>query len=336
MTTPYRLWFISETRPETPDEIHSSNQMISWGLLSGLAKLSHISVSHCRTQPRDYDVTGVDWDASINNQEPVDFTLIHSYTPAPIFDKLDIIRAKTSRQVLWMSECPHSLFDHSFTFLPFDGCDQISFPAPLDLLNNSMVGIKKLPGSILLDHAWGWSNDGSKYKDGAEPDPNLWCSRLYEWLYSLKDSVVIGQLERPTHEELANLNVPNWVQKIPGAFYPEYLRMTAPYENFIMTHPGSYEHSIIDMAARGIRVLVPTPTERHSHRDGWAIVMAGNPFAPWDTISRLNLPVFSGRNDLLYHLNRPRTSNDQKDHLCTDLSKVAIRIDTYCQKVLNE
>jgi hypothetical protein len=331
MVKPYHLWLISETKPESPDEIHSSNQMIAWGLLSGFSKLPHVILTHCRTQPRDYDVTGTDWKAALDAQPPVDFTLVHSYTPAPIFEHMSLIRAKTSRQVMWMSELPYNIFDYSFTFLPCSGNgEQIPLPALCDVLNASMAGVKKLPGSVLLDHAWGWT-DGSKC-DGE--DPNLWCNRLYQWLAPHKDLRVVAQLERPAHEEMAGITIPNWVRRVPGAFYPDYLRATAPYENFVMTHPGSYEHSIIDMAARGIRVLVPSPTVNHMHRDGWAVVNAGRHFAPQDTITRLGLPIFRNREEFLSLLNTPFDGSGW-GKLCTDLPQMAARIDAHCQQVLN-
>lgn len=328
---PYRLWLISETKPESPDEIHSSNQMIAWGLLTGFAQLPHVAVTHSRTQPREQDVQGKEWEAEIEAAPDADFTLIHSYTPAPIFDKMPLIRQKTRGQILWMSECPYPHMDHCFTFLPFFGSEQILFPALLPVMNESMVGVQRMPGSILLDHAWGWA-EGHKYRGG--PDPNLWCTRLYKWLEPWKDLIVVGQLERPEHERLAGITIPDWVRRVPGAFYPEYLRATAPYENFIMTHPGSYEHSIIDMVARGIRVLVPTPTVRHVHRDGWAIVQAGRPFAPLDTIARFQLPMFSSKSELLDTLNTPFNGSSWRE-LCTDMSAVAKQVDSYCQKVLN-
>jgi len=51
---------------------------------------------------------------------------------------------------------------------------------------------------------------------------------------------------------------PPWVRSIREAIYPSYLAETAPFETFLVTHPGSYEHSIIDMAARGSQVFVPS------------------------------------------------------------------------------
>ena len=133
----------------------------------------------------------------------------------------------------------------------------------LEVLDNSLVGVEKLPGSVLFDHAWGWVEGYNNYVGSV---PNLWLNRLYEWFQGYGGTV--AQMESLLNEERAKISVPDWVHKVPKAGYPEYLKLTAPYENFIVTHVGSYEHSIIDMAARGIRVLVPTPTVLTTTRMG--------------------------------------------------------------------
>jgi len=327
MTKPYSLLLISENKPNSPSNIHSSNHMITWGLWTELSKLPHITLIYQKAYPDD-DVDS--WRARLATQQ-VDFTLVHSYTPGPIFDEMSTIRGNTKREVMWISEYTHPVFDYNFTFLPCGGnSEQIPLPALRQVLADSMVGVEKIKGSVLLDHHWSWS--GGYAIDG--PNPNLWCQRLYEWLEPLKDWVAVGQMESVNHERISGVPIPDWVRRVPNAFYPEYLHSTAPYENFVMTHPGSYEHSIVDMAARGIRVFVPTPTVLHKHKDGWEVIYGGETFAPKDTIHRLNLSTFSSREELLTRLDTP-FDGSKWGNRCTDIPEIATQIDSHCQKVLN-
>lgn len=323
----YRLRLISHNKPDVPALIHSSNQMIGWGLWSEFSKLDHIILRYYKSELTN-GVTPEEWKTGLSDMDEVDFTLIHSYTPGPIFAEMETVRAKTKHQVLWVSEQPFRGMDKCFTFLPFGGTEQIPLPAPLNVLDTSLTGVQKLPGSVLLDHAWGWIPGYDNFE--GDP-PNLWLNRFYDWLKDYDGAV--GQMESPVNEKMSNIVIPDWVQKIPNSFYPEYLKLTAPFENFVMTHPGSYEHSIIDMAARGIRVLVPTPTMPHYHVDGWAIQRGGEPFAPLDTIDRLNLQTFSSKEDLLSILKTPVKGVDGSKF--TSMAKAVSIIDTHCQRVLN-
>lgn len=312
----YNLLIVTENKPNTSDGIHCSNQMIGWGLWEAFRDYPHVQLEYRNAN-------------NLTDIPETDFTLVHSYTPGEVFHRLSDLRVKTRQQMMWISEMFCSSFDYCFTFLPQPGCEQVPLPAPKDLLDASMVGVTKLKGSVLLDHHWSWT-DGYTING---PNPNLWCARLYEWLESIKDWTVIGQMESPNHERISGVPIPSWVKRIPNSFYHEYLKATAPYENFIMTHPGSYEHSIVDMAARGIQVLVPTPTVTHKHRDGWEVVPGGTPFAPQDTIDRLKLPTFSTREQLLSLLDRSH-DGDWRAYACTDMPEIARQIDAHCKRVL--
>ena len=115
--TPYSLLLISENKPNSPDEIHSSNQMITWGLWSELSKLPHITMNYQKAYPDGYPDGDVEsWRMRLATQQ-VDFTLVHSYTPGPIFDEMPTVRNNTRREVMWISEYTHPVFDYNFTFL---------------------------------------------------------------------------------------------------------------------------------------------------------------------------------------------------------------------------
>jgi len=87
-------------------------------------------------------------------------------------------------------------------------------------------------------------------------------------------------------------------------------------------HPGSYEHSIIDMAARGIRVLVPQ--------------IDGKPFIHPELVEALRLATFGSETDLDDLLNAtPHQAtlldDGQPYH---DLAEIAAQIDAYCQEAM--
>lgn len=326
----YHLRLISYNKPNTPDLIHSSNQMIGWGVWSEFSKLNHVSLHYYESDFID-DISPVEWKTGVSNMDEVDFTLIHSYIPGPIFSEMEVVRSKTKHQVLWISECPFPGMDYCFTFLPssIPNSEQIPLPTPTNILDASLIEVQKLPRSILLDHAWGWEPGYDNF-DG-DP-PNLWIKRFYEWFKDYDG--IVGQMESPINEKMSNIVIPDWIKKVPNSFYEEYLKCTASFENFVMTHPGSYEHSIIDMAARGIRVLVPTPTVPHYHKEGWAIQRGGDPFAPFDTIKRLNLETFSSKEELLSILKTPIKEVDKSKF--TSMAEVVRKIDAHCQRVLSE
>jgi glycosyltransferase involved in cell wall biosynthesis len=293
---PYRLLLASDDKPDDPKDIFLSYQMMNWGLWKEFSRLSHVTLLY--QEGRE----------PIQAMDPVDYTLIHSCFGMPIYRNMETLRKLTRKQVLNFIELPLAKsegVDHNFTYLaPRDKTftDQIPFPAIRSLLDESTRGVKKWPGSILIDHPW---------KVGA-----CWNERLWEWLEPLKKSRIVGQLRRPEHEKEM---LPSWIQSIPLSNYPDYLKSTAPYENFILTHLGSYEHSVIDMAARGIRVLVPVNKN-------------GATFAPREVVSGLKLSTFSSKEELMALLAQPVKNNGWRADLCTDMPEVVARIDAYCQK----
>ena len=295
---PYRLLILSLPIPTTPEGIRCSVEMLAYGLWRDFAKLGHV---HLQFQ----NVAG-----PLTVTEPVDFVLVHSYFSVALDERLWELRPFTRREILCCMECPmrRPLADHCFTFLPADGvtyAEQIRCPCIGDLIDDYRG--EKTPGSVLLDHVWG------PY-DGTDND---WSNRLYDWLKS--GYRWVAQLRRGGHDEKHHF--PPGIIQIAERGYPQYLSATAGYENFIVTHPGSYEHSVIDMAARGTRVLVP--------------LQAGKPFVPQALVDDLHLPVFGSRKELLDILSDPIEQQDVRHTVCTDMPEVVQRIDGYCQRVLS-
>jgi hypothetical protein len=299
---PYSLTLYSVNKPDDIDGIHASQHMIGYGLWSEFSILPHVNLRYCNTI------------APYIDQTPVDFTLIHDCFDSPIYQRLPAVRQATRGKIMVIMEWPYQgpdteLVDLNFTFLPlfWARTEFVQFPCLRSVLTAETVA-EKLSGSILLDHVWA----------PIEQTPQNWCPRLYEWLAPFAESRKIGQLTRNGHQQAEHF--PPWVDRVSESFYREYLRRTATYETFILTHPGSFEHSIFDMVGRGIRVLVP--------------VHEGVSFANPSIVAGLNLPTFSSQAELVALLTQPWSMETIRTDLMTDMSAIVGQINAYCQENL--
>jgi hypothetical protein len=269
--------------------------MMTWALFSELSKLSHISV----------EFQGVH-EPLIETQ--YDFVLCHCCFGEPMFEKLIEIRKHTKYKTILFMEIPvkKEYIDYCFTYLPpadRSYCEEISLPCLSDVLDKHNK--KKTSGTILLDHIWApyWGTE-------KELSP-----QLHQWLGDCREQFTISQLKRSGCENMENF--PDWITPLPEKRYVEYLDATAHFNTYILTHPGSYEHSVIDMVYRGTRTLVP--------------VINGVPFIPRATIDKLDLETFSNKDELLLLLNKPITVRDRRK-MFTSMTSVANRIDSYCRR----
>ena len=306
----YRLLFVSLCKPDRPEGIFCSNHMIAWGLWEAFSLMPHVVL--------DYQ----DSDSPLTAQGPWDFVLIHAYFGSPIYEALSTIHQRT-RQVLLVQKISHDSphIDHHFTFLTphVARATHIGIPSLKSLLAATIR--PKHPGSVLLDHAW---------LPYAGTDFN-WCPRLRQWLHDRMAAQLIRSPDSYAAQRCAQLlrsgctseeHLPPGWQAIAETGYPQYLEATAHFQNFIVTHPGSYEHSIIDMAARGIRVLVPQ--------------IDGKPFIHPELVEALRLATFGSETDLDDLLNAtPHQAtlldDGQPYH---DLAEIAAQIDAYCQEAM--
>jgi hypothetical protein len=304
MVKNYSLRLISNNKPDTPSGICSSNQMIAWGLWSEFSKHPHVTLSYYNdSQGQGGWASG---EQSFNELPEVDFTLIHTYAPVTIFTEA---KKKTKHEVMWLSELPYTGMDHNFTFLPSTWSEQVPLPILRDLIEEYTIA-EKTPGSILLDHSI--PRQFANYAN--------WSGRLLEWLAPTHVARQVCQQRRVEWESDEDRNIPEWVSSLFPVPYPKFLKATASFETFIMTHPGTYEHQIIDMVARGIRVLVP--------------VEGGLPFAPQDTINRLGLETFATREGLLSLLNSPASKPPFSFDSCTSMPEMVATVDQHCQQCL--
>ena len=301
MRSPYSLTLVSSGKPDVPGGITNSVQMIGWGLWREFSKLPHVSLSYCDAY---FPVLGA---------APSDFAIAHCYFDAPIFKDAGALRSLASRGVanFMETDLPGSLVDYNFCFRPRSEWadrsapgDVVAFPFVSDLLGS---GAALRPGSVLIDHPW----------FGADNDPFL--RDLYDWLEPLSTHAEVAQLKRSGSTERS---FPSWVRAIPEMNYADYLAETAGFENFVVTHRESYGHSVVDMAARGARVLVP--------------MRSGATFCPASTVDALQLCAFSTRDEFLALLRAPHVAEDcrWRRGMMTDMPEAVARVDAYFQKVL--
>lgn len=296
MKQPYNLLLCSSITKK-PEDITCSVHMNSYGLMNEFSKLNHVTFDQC---------DGFD---TFNKDGEWDFVLIHMYFDKPIFNYLSTLRKSVKHKIMLIMECPNRNpeLDQEFVFNEvFYGWDKVTIiknPIVSNLINLTSH-IKKEPNSILIDHVWFGDKVSKDHSD-----------MIYDWLSPLKDGRLISQLGRGVFEKQEHF--PNWISKIPESNYITYLENTAKYENFILTHPGSYEHSVIDMASRGCRVIVP--------------VMDGKSFCPKCVVESLNLPVFSTR-DQLHNILSVSPPKDYDKSAFNDFSNIVAILDEYCQK----
>jgi hypothetical protein len=299
---PYSLLLVSWLKPDSLEGIRNSNQMLAYGLWSEFSRLSHVTLAY-QDSEEPVDVAG----------PRCDVALLHCFLQRPIFHQIPQLRSRVSGALIGFSELPTPDCDIQFTFLDSGRSDAIHLPCPClaDLLREHTRS--KRPGTILLDHAWG---PYLKMRSSAD-----WSSRIQEWL--LRDdgpaaaTGMVYQLDRAGQGGERH----NSITPIPEASYRAYLQMTERMETFIVTHRGSYEHSVIDMAARGTRVLVPESD--------------GAPFIPRELVARLGLETFKNRGDLENLLAHPKPPDPQTVlRHCTDMPQVVSIIDRTIQGLL--
>jgi hypothetical protein len=99
--------------------------------------------------------------------------------------------------------------------------------------------VPKLPGTVMLDHCC------CVYVQ-------CWVHAIEKWLEQYKDEFkVFRQVQFNSEYD----EIMPYVTPVPERGLTEYLEATDSIETYIVTHPESYGFSLIDMVARGIRVL---------------------------------------------------------------------------------
>jgi|GEM_PF-6572502 len=208
---------------------HFSVEAFTDRLWSSFAELKHVELE-------TYDIRNVPaWRSS-----RAEVCLVHCYA-----EDFRAHGAELARQFMVTSsfmEIPYNVM------IPFVFCRGAGISREILVSYPSLVDIDDSPSlsdKILLDHWW----PGNK---GPVTD------ELYRHLELLGETFEVYQFERHCPEL-----IPSWVQRIETCPFDQYVQRTAGFRFFVMTHPGSYNGSVVDMAARRCWVLalrgVPLP-----------------------------------------------------------------------------
>ena len=317
---PYSI-FIVGYPAEHPHEISSCFSMLTYGLTKAFKKLPYVTVNtenvikdynplqkyFSTTLPR-YDLTKV---------PPVDFIIAINYSA--FFNQqgtVEYLRTKCKKFVSFL-EVPVTA---DFCFVLRTAIYKIPLThqklLPPIYLPEFTHNIPKEPNSILLDHlCLYWI---------ANPR-NEWSQKIWEWLSDLKDKYKIYCLvDADRTDAFGNPHqvqmklLPKFITPIFATNYVDYMNKTSKMENFIVTHHGSYNFSVVDMASRGTRVFAPTT------------------FVPKENVTTFKLRTFNTKQDLLTLIQQPidRAFHDNQINSCISIDKVAETMDGEFQKWL--
>jgi len=286
----------------------SSREMLIAGLKYEFKQLKHIKLYHL---PITYQQT-IHNNLFINNVPKVDFLLIRLYTSSSIIKNIEKIRNKIKYQICSFIEHPQEMMDFSFGYLRNNNPDcYIAFPYSKEF----MINKSKTPKTILLDNNIGTRCDISK--------------KISRWLQPLiKENYKIYQLtKKETHKSF--IKPADFIEPITMCNYKKYMNLTSQIETFIQTHPGSYEHSIIDMVGRGIKTLIPINQPEFR---------GIGTFIPSEIVKDLELPTFNTQKELLKLIKTPTNINlwNSKIKKMTEMKQVIQIIDNHFQNILNK
>jgi hypothetical protein len=107
---------------------------------------------------------------------------------------------------------------------------------------------------VLLDHSW-----IDEARTAARDQ--RWTTAVQQGLNGWSKSHDVAQLVRNNVPTIA----PRHVRLIDHQPFARYMELTAHFDYFVLTHHGSYNGSIVDMAARGATVLAPRGMARPAH-----------------------------------------------------------------------
>lgn len=211
-----------------------SAEFFSEELFDRFAKLPHVTLRAHHFCDEAYPVS--------------DVALVHGYSDTPAVRGVAKLKQRVGYTAWFMETYDAPGFDHYWFYNPDMNRDRadVSFvPAPVvgDYYRRSV----KLPGSLLLDH------DLELFPAAGNPEFD-WNRTLWAVLerYRSRFSRICQLARGPCPQR------PDWIEVLPVQSHQDYLAATAGFESFVCTHAGSYNHSAVDMAVRGTRVIVPS------------------------------------------------------------------------------
>lgn len=289
------------------EESLTSLERFSDSLLENFLKLKHV------------DLRVVDFDCSTqHNLEKTfekipksDFLLTSLYTKN-VTSNGHLAKEKVNYKACIFLENKMSSWDYSFGHLRENPSEcHIAYPCSKRFFKYK----EKKPKTILLDD----HNQEIGFGKDISVEITDWLTELVDQGYKLY------QLTKK--DDMPNSKI---IEPIFKCNYKEYMEKTSEIESFIMTHPGSYEHSVVDMVARGIRVLVPIDQgifKRCDKTEG---------FVPIEIIKDFELGTFKNKEQLINLIKKPIDNSKTEKHISmmTDMEEAVLTIDKVFQDII--
>ena len=171
-----------------------------------------------------------------------DVILVHDYVWHLPKSMLEYLRSRCRLLCSFLEIDPGQPYEVAFTLVPCGtGEREVVLPYVVERKVGGAIS-RKVPGSVLIDHCWQEFRYGMPQWERTQEVVDLLAG----------SSRRVGRLIRSADEE--DLLAPG-MEALGVMPFRDYLRRTAPYESFVVTHKGSYNGSIVDMAVRGVRVV---------------------------------------------------------------------------------
>lgn len=288
-----------------PLKSQSCFELITCSLYHEFKKFPHVEVYTAELypdfieQPHKFDQLKPDTDFVIyidyNNSDKMPFNKIR-----------EITRCK---KIVSLSEVVFRNVDWCFYFTEINGHihdiknrTKIVGPYNKDILLNHLKKNK-----IVIDHYW---------HQTLGIGPTDWTLRISDWLQEVKLEYEIYRMIRFGSEEKKHAK--EYEKILEHLPYQKFISATNDAQTFIVTHRESYGYGIIDMIARGIRVITPP-----------GLLMD-------DLVNQLDIPIFKNRQELLSLIRQePDESWNARINKCTDYSKISHIIDSKFQEYLS-
>lgn len=290
------------------EESTNSLRRYSTGLLEHFLKLNHV----------DLKVVQFDWKTERNQEKTFekipkcDFLLTALYT-LNVLNNHNLAKEKVNYKTSTFLENKSS-WDYSFGNLRESSPEcYIPYPCSKRLLKYK----EKIPKTILLDD----HNPEVGFGKDMSVQIMSWLEKFVDNGYKIYQLTKKGDMP---HSEI--------IEPIFKCNYKEYMEKTSEIETFIMTHPGAYENSVIDMAPRGTRVLVPIDQgtfKRYDKTEG---------FIPMEIINDFELGTFKNKEELINLIEKPVDNSKIEKYISmmTDMEEVVSIIDKTFQNILSK
>lgn len=175
-----------------------------------------------------------------------DFALIHAYTDKA-FNYVSLLKNKVKKSCYFMENYEKGLdFDHYFFYDPeFIKQDSNKTFLKVPLVKKYYEVVPKKPKTLLLDH-------DAKLFPFYKNETKDWNERI--WNLLAKDRCGYERIAQLGRSDTSH---PDFVEVIPKQDHAGYIEATKDFQTYFVTHVGSYNHTAVDMAVRGIRTIVP-------------------------------------------------------------------------------